>query len=187
GGQSRGAGAGDDQHRHGGGEGELKGVAQKQPDNKGYKGDGDHHGHENSADFIRKFGDGSLGGPGLFHQADDLGQGGVIANARGLELEGARLVQGGGNHLIAHGFGHRYALTSDGGLIDGGTAFHDDAIHGYALPRADHDDISHDQIRHGNFHFGAAADYRGRSGGQVHQPGDGIAGAALGAGLQELT
>ena len=65
-------------------------------------------------------------------------------------------------------------------------ALQDHAVggHGLALPNDHH--VAHGQSANVNLHFNAVPDDVGLPGRQVHQPGDGLAGAALGLRLQVL-
>ena len=184
GGQPQRTGAGDDQHRDAHVQGKVKPGAQQQPHHNGDGGDSHNGGNKDRSHLVRQFGNGGLGGGGLLHQPDDLGQGGIISHAGGPEFEEAALVDRGGDHPVVHLFLHRDALAGEGRLIHRGAAFDDNAVHRDALSRADHNDVPGDDLFHRDLHFGAAAEHHGALGGQIHQLGDGFGGPALGAGFQ---
>ena len=187
GGQAQGAGAGDDQDCHPGGEGPGDVIAAgHEPDQGGDGGDGHDHWDKDSGHFVGQLGDGGLGGGSLLHQTDHLGQGGVLAHPAGLKGEGAGAVDGGGGHRVPGALVHRDGLTGEGGLIHGGAALHDHAVHRDGLAGADHDAVAHPDLLHGDLHLLPIPQDGGGLGGQIHQTGDGLAGLALGAGLQEL-
>ena len=107
GGKTQGAGAGDDQHGHAGGEGLCDVIAAgKEPGHRGDGGDDHDDGDKDSGHLVGQLGDRGLGRGGLLHQTDHLGQGGVLAHPQGLKGEGARLVDGGGGHLVAGALVH---------------------------------------------------------------------------------
>ena len=186
GGQTQGAGAGDDQHGHAPGEGGGDAAGDNQPDRGGHGGNDHHHGYEDARHLVGQLGDGGLGGGRLLHQADHLGQGGVLPHPQGLKNKRAGLVDGRGGHLVPHRLVHREALAGQGALVHGGRALHDDAVHRDGLPRPDGDFVAHPDLLHRDLHLRAVPQHVGGLGGQVHQAGDGLAGLALGAGLQEF-
>ncbi len=187
GGQSKGAGAGDDQHRHPGGEG-LGHVPAggDEPNSGGDDGNSDDHGDEYPRHLVGQFGDGGLGGGRLVHQTDHLGQRGVLPHPGGPEGKGAGLVDGGGGHLGAGQLLHGQALAGEGGLIHRGGPLGHHPVHRDATAGADHDEVAHRHVLHGYLYLRAVPQHHGGLGGQIHQAGDGLAGLALGAGLQPL-
>ena len=186
GGKAQGAGAGDDQHGHAGGQGHLHAVAGQQPHGGGDDGDGDDGGDEYPGHLVGQLGDGRLGGRGLLHQGDHLGQGGVAAHLPGPHGEGAGFIQRSGDHLVAGALLHGDGLAGQGGLVHGGPALGHLAVHGDGLSRAHQDQVAHGYLLHRHLHLPAVPQDGGRLGGQVDQAGDGLAGLALGAGLQEF-
>ena len=186
GGQPQRTGAGDHQHRNADGEGKVKALPQQQPHDGGNQGNGHHGGDEHRRHLVRQLGDGRLGGGGLLHQPDDLGQGGVVAYPGGPELDRAVLVDGGGDHPVIHRFLHREALTGEGGFVHRGASLQDHTVHRNALTGADHHDVPGHDLLHRDLHLHAGALHRGGFWGQIHQLGDGLGGLALGAGLQPL-
>ena len=129
---------------------------------------------------------GGLGGGRLVHQGDHLGQRGVVAHPCGPEGERAGLVDGGGHHLIPRALLHGDGFSGEGGLVHGGQALHHLAIHGDGLPGPHQEQVAHHHLLHRDLHLPAVPEGGGRLGGQVHEAADGLAGLALGAGLQIL-
>ena len=185
-GKAQSAGTGDHQHRDADGEGKVKALPQQQPYNGGDEGDGHHSGDEHRRHLVCQLGNGSLGGGSLLHQADDLGQGGVVAHPGSPELDGAVLVDRGGDHPVVHRLFHRDALTGEGGFVHRGAPLQDHTVHRNALSGTDHHNIPGHDFLHRDLHLHAGALHGGSLGGQVHQFGDGFGGLALGAGLQPL-
>ncbi len=186
GGQSQGTGAGNHQHRHTGGEGLGSGVSGDQPSQGGDEGDAHDHWHENAGNLVSQLGDGGFRRAGLLHQADHLGQGGVLPHPAGLKGEEARFIDGGGGHLVPRALVHRERLAGEGGFVHGGLALHNDAVHRDGLARPDHNPVPHLNLLHGDLHLGALPQDGGCLRGQVHQAADGLAGFALGPGLQKF-
>ncbi len=186
GGKTQGAGAGDYQHRYADGQGELKGLPQQHPDHKGKDRNADNRRDEYTADFVRQLGNGGLGVAGLLHQPDDLGEGGVVPNLLRPESEIARFIDGGGDYLVTLRLFHRDAFPGDGGFVHRRRAGQDFPVHRDALPRTDRQSIPWTDLLHRNDSFHAVPDDRRCFGSKVHQAGNCLAGAALGAGLQEF-
>ena len=67
-------------------------------------------------------------------EPDDLGEGGVSAHTGGTQLQITGTGDGGGGDGVAGDLLHRQALTGDGGLVYGGVAVGDDAVHGDTPP-----------------------------------------------------
>lgn len=80
---------------------------------------------------------GALRRGGVAHQADDLGQRRVLADALGTAGQRTVLVDGRGADGGAGKLVHRHALAGQGGLVDRGDALGDGAVHGDALTGAD--------------------------------------------------
>src|SRR5699024_10044166 len=84
-------------------------------------------------------------------KADDLGlarvrgldkayhalYGAVLAHLGRAHVEGAELIHRAAGHLVARGLVHGQALAGHDGLVHGGDAGDDDAVHGYGLARQD--------------------------------------------------
>ena len=183
GGKAQGAGAGDNQHGNGVGQGELKAHAGNEPHNGRHNSYGDDHRHKHAADLVRQPGDGRLGVAGLVHQADDLGKGGVLPHLGGLELKGAVFVDGGGDDLVARVLLHGDALARDGGLVHIAVALCDDAVYWNALAGTDDHNIPGHHLLRGDGLLHPAPEHHGGFGGQIHQLAQGVAGFGLGAGL----
>ena len=93
--QAHGTGTGDDHHRtrrHEQGERDARLRAKEVPDEEREHGDTEHHRHEDAGDVVGQPLDGRLRSLRLFHQPDDLGEGGVAADLGGAEVEGTGAV-----------------------------------------------------------------------------------------------
>ena len=135
--QAQGTGAADDQHADAAGQRKCKGLAQQQPDDKRGRGNTDDGGHEDAGDPVRGLGQRGLRRGGVAHQADDLGQRRVLADALGTAGQRTVLVDGRGADGGTGELVHRHALAGQGGLVDSGDALGDGAVHGDALTGAD--------------------------------------------------
>ena len=186
GGKAQGAGAGDDQHRHGRGQRLTDAVAGDQPDNGCNEGDTHDHRHKDTGDFVGQSGNGGLGPGGILHQPDHLSQRRVLAHTGGPDRQNAGTVDRRGDDRITGAFVHRDGFPGEGRLVHGRLALHHHAIHRHGLAGPHQQQIPQLYLLHGNFHFAAVPQNRGRFGGQIEQPGNGLTGAALGAGLQEF-
>ena len=57
-----------------------KGLSQQQPNNRCEQRDADNHRHKHTGNAVCHFGNGRFGGRRIFHQPDNLGKGGVVAD-----------------------------------------------------------------------------------------------------------
>ena len=110
GGQPEGAGAGDDEDRHGGEDAHPGIAADGPPTEERQPGERQDDGDEDRRDLVGKALDGGLGSLGLFHEADDPRQGGVRPDRPGLDREDPLLVDGCPHHLIARRLVDGYRL-----------------------------------------------------------------------------
>ena len=186
GGQSQGTGTGDHQHRHGRGEGLGHSVPADQPHQGGDQGNAHDHGDEDTRYSVGQPGDGGLGGGGLLHQGDHLGQGGVLAHLGGPDGEHASAVETAGHDPVSLAFIYRNGLSGEGGLVHVGHPRHHHPVHREGGAGANEEQIPHLHLLGGDGHLLAVPQHGGGLGAQVHEPGNGLAGLALGAGLQEL-
>ncbi len=184
--QPQGTGAGNDQHADGRREGEGKVFSSHQPDNQRHQGNANDHRHKHTGDFVGEPGNGRLGAAGFIHQPDDLRQGGVVADLRGPEPEGAVGVDGRRHDGIAHGFFHRHRFSRNGCLIQRAFSLSDHAIHRNGLSRFHDDNVTCQNIRGIHFHFLTVAPECGGFRRQIHELAQGISGFGLAPGLQVL-
>ena len=185
--QSQSTGAGNDQHRNGGGQRKFKGLSRHHPDGEGHGGDAHDHGHENACDLIRQTGDGGLAAAGLLHHADDLGKGRILAHLVRPEFQITGGIDGGGGDGVAGFLLHGHGFAGEGALIHGGTAFDDGAVHRDAAAGFDDDRVPYPNLIGGYLLLHAVPAHQGGLGCQIHELADGVAGLALGPGLQEFT
>ena len=184
--QAQGAGAGDHQHRHSGGEGRLNGPGEDKPHHRRHQSNANHHGHKDPGHLVGQFGNGSLGGRGLLHQFDHLGQGGVLPYPGGSEHKVTGFIDGSGGYLVADPFLHRQGLAGEGGLVHRGVPFHHDPVHRDAAAGTHHHQVAHRYLFHRDLHLCPIPQNRGSFRGQIHQPGNGLTGLSFGPGLQPL-
>ena len=142
GGEAQGAGAGDDQHRHGVDQGCGKFAADAPPQAESDEADGDHHRHENAGNNVRQALDRRFRALRLFHQADDAGQHGMAAHAGGAALQHALLVLRGGEYFRVKVFDHRQAFAGQHGFPHAGAAFNHFAVDRDVFAGADDEHIA---------------------------------------------
>ena len=184
--QTQCAGTGDHQHRNGSGQRELQCLACQHPHRKGDGRDGHDHRNKHTGNLVRQSGDGRLGAACLFHQTDHLRQSGILAHFICTEFQISGSVDGGRGDGIAGFLFHRDRFAGEGALVHRGSALHHGAVHRDPSAGADDDNIAHLHLLGGNLFLFAVSANRGGLGSQIHQLTDGIAGAALGPGLQEF-
>ena len=145
-GQPEGAGAGDDQHRDGGGERGGDAVAGQQPAGQGGQGEGDHDGHEDRRDPVGEALDLGLAVLGVLDQPGHLRQLGVGADPGGADHQPAAGVHGGADDGVAGADldGHRFA--GEHGGVDRGGAVLDDAVGGDLLAGADDEPVADGEL-----------------------------------------
>ena len=119
GGESHGAGTGDDQHRHRrhDGSGQLAHAADREPHHEGERREGKYRGHEDGGYPIDYTLHGSLGALGLLHHADNLCQHGLAAYLAGGEAQGAADDDGARQHAVAGMLGYSLGLTAYHALV----------------------------------------------------------------------
>ena len=137
GGQSEGARAGDDQHRHGveQRDGAAGAGTEYHPHREGEAGNGDHRRHEDGGDRV---GDALNRRPAALrfrHHLHDAGQQGIGAYLGGADLQRTGAVDRTADHLGAGLFRHRDAFTGDHRLVDGAATGHHDPVYRHFLPR----------------------------------------------------
>ena len=131
-----GAGAGDDEHGHRGGErvGGVAGVGQ--PEAEGGGGQGDDDGDEDRRDPVGQALHRGLARLRLLDQPGDLGQRGVGADPGGPHHQAPAGVDGGAHDPVAGPDLDRHALAGEQRLVDRRRALLDDAVGGDLLARA---------------------------------------------------
>ena len=126
---------------------------------------------------------------GLFrgeNQFADPAEGGVLARAGDLHLEGAVEIHRAGEDLFARALVDRERFTGDGGLVDRALPAEDDAVGGDVVARTDADDIANRQGAGGDLLLAAGDEAAGAGGGDLDERFDRGAGAGGGAGLDDL-
>ena len=139
-GQPQGAGAGDDQHRHGGdqAEGEARLGTERRPGDEGERGDRDDGRHEPARHRSARRWIGARASLRLGHHLDDLRQHRLAPDLVGAHDEAAGLVDRPADDPLAGGSCHRHRFAGDHGLVDGARSLDDLAVdrHFFAGPHA---------------------------------------------------
>ena len=172
-------GAGDNQHRNGGGKGEFKGLAHKQPDDGAQQRKANNGWNKDAADLIGELGNRRFGGTCILHQPDDLRQSRVVSHAGGLKAEIAGFVDGRGHDLVAGIFFHRDGFAGQRRFIHRRTALDEHAVHRDGGARFDRNKIADLHLFDRNFHLSPVTDDQSRLGRQVDELGNGLRGFAL--------
>ena len=201
-GDHQGAGAGDDQED----QGPVEPAGPHRPRQEGGLGGGRHHrqggggnqkqgqGRQGDAGGVisGEAGDEVLAGgfflPGVFHQVQNLGHGGLLAGPGDPHPQEARLVYAAADHIVPgfHVPGH--GLAGEGGGVQGGGTLQHRAVQGHPLAGLHHDDGSHLHVLRVCLLQGTVLPLQvGGVGADIHQGGDGLAGAAHGIVLEQLT
>jgi hypothetical protein len=110
----------------------------------------------------------------LFHKADNLRQGCVFPDLLGAKLEKAGPVDGCRNDLVARLFCGGDTLARNGGLVNGRDALRHHTVDGDSLPGANHNDISHFDLFHGDFRLFSVPLHRCGFWGKLNQLCDGL-------------
>ena len=180
------AGAGDDKHGNTNGKRKLERLARDQPGNRRNHGDGDDYRHKDGAHLIGQAGYGCLRGVCVLHQTDDLRERRILTDARRLHLQPAGFADRAARDAVPRLFLHRHALTGEGRLVHRGRAFQDAAVHRDGSAGLHDEDIARLHLLERNLLLLAVAQKHRRLGRQIHQPGNGVGRAALGACLQQF-
>ena len=187
-GEPQGAGAGDHEYDNGVVEGhrEVARCEERNPRDEGHGRDADDGGDEDTRDPVGHTLDGGLRAGGLVHEADDVGERGVVTHGRGSHGYPTTLGHGGACDRVAHALLHGDGLAGDGRLVYGGRALHHPAIHGHGLSRTHDHALSHPDVLGGNLDLLSLADHGRGLGGKIHEGADGACRLALGARLKVL-
>ena len=192
--KDRGRGADDNGARGGShhqGHGPVKGGAERlaQQHGRDEEGQGGHNDHAQGVILLGLV-DEALGlgllALRLLHHLDQLGNGGVFGQLGHAHFQRAGLVDGSGQHGLAHALGHGDGLTGDGRLVHAGTALDNHPVQGNALPRPDHHPIPYAHPVQGQRHHPVTAAHLGLLRPEGHQRPNGVAGAVQGIVLQHV-
>ena len=123
---------------------------------------------------------------GRFHQADNLRQHGVAADALRFDDQPALLVDGPAVDFGRSRFVHRQAFAGEHGFVDRGAPVADNRVDRDTLARLDQKQVARRDFIDGNRLLFAIVEERGCLRRQTHQLLDGVAGAALGPRFQQL-
>ncbi len=177
-GQPERAGAGDDQHRDEGlqRQGEARVRPEDEPGREGERREDEHRRDEPTGDGVGQPLDRGLRHLRLLDQLDDLGQRGLLADARRPQDERAAAIEGRADHLVAGALLDRQALAGQHRLVNGRAALDHDAIDRHLVAGADAQQIARDHLRQRDVGFLAVADDARLRRGKPEQPRDRRAG-----------
>ena len=161
-------------------------MTRDQPGNHRNHGDGDDYRHKDGAHLIGQAGYGRLRGVCVLHQTDNLRERRILTDARRLHLQPSGFAHRAARNTVPHLLLHRHALSGEGRLIHRGGAFQNAAVYRDGSAGLHDEDIARLHLLERNLLLLAVAQKHRRLGRQIHQPGDGVGRAALGAGLQQL-
>ena len=177
--------AGDDQHRHGGGERGAGVTGEQEPPCQRGERDREHDGHEDAGDAVGETLHGRLSRLRLGDETGDLRERSVGSDPRRLDDEAAGRVDRRARDLGAGADLHGNGLTGQHREIDGRLAVDDDAVGRDLLTRTDDEAVSHDERLDGDARLDAVAQHACVLGAQLEERPDGIARAPAGARLEE--
>ena len=192
-GDDQSAGAADDQEGQGAVDPvtEAGGLAHQQQNDGGNKGQRQCAVADGGGVDPGKAGDEVLGAgllhAGIFHEVEDLGNGGFAELLGGPDLQQAGHVHTAADDLIAGTNIPGQALAGQGGSVQGRSSLHDDAINGHPLAGLDHDHGAHLHII--GVHLLQPAVlvlHVGVIGANIHQAGNALAALAHGHALEQL-
>ena len=187
GGQSQGAGAGDDQDGHSSDQGHDQGLIRgdQKPYDESPQRDQDDRGHEVAGHGVGQPLDGGPGTLGFPNHADDLGQHGVGADLGGFVAQRSGLVDGGADHLIPRLLGDRDRLPGHHRLVNGGASTDDPAVDWQLLARSHEHDVTDDDLLDGHVALHLVAHDPGGARLQANQGADRLPSSGLGLGLDQ--
>ena len=151
------AGTGNDEHGGEADQGGDKFAADEPPDDKGQQGQPDYPWHKVGGDLIDHPLNRGTAALGLFHQFDDLGQGGLFAHFGCLEFEQPLLVDRRADDGVAHRLRHGHTLAGDHALVDRGVTFDHHTIDRHLFAGADDDDVTLNHLGNRDVAFLAVA------------------------------
>ena len=183
-GQPQSARAGNDQNRHGVGQGNGKARAGNHPYDERDQRDGDDRGNEHAADLVRQLLDRRLRTGGLIHHAYDAGKHGIFAHVLGTHDEPARFHHSGAHHAVAFALVHGNAFARDRRFVDARRAFRHHAVHRNAGARLDHHEIARLHLGKRDLAIAVGRAQQRRLRRQVHKRRDRVGSLALRASLE---
>ena len=125
--------------------------------------------------------------PGVFHQVQDFGHGGLLAGLGDLDPQQPGLVHAAADHRVACAHVPGRGLAGEGGGVQGGSALQHFTVQGDPLAGADHHHGAHLHVLRVHLLQRAVLQLQvGGVGADVHEGGDGLAGLAHGVVLEEL-
>ena len=172
--ETEGAGAADDQHRDGAGQGVFDAGAGDHPGKEDRERDDHDQRHEDAGDPVRDLRDRRFRGSGVRDHFDDLGQGRVVPDPRGTALQVARLIDGGSRDDVSLRLVDRDALSGQGRLVDGAGPGQDDTVHRDVLAGAHDEYIAHAHLIDADVDLFPVPEQRGRFRRQFHQAFEGV-------------
>ncbi|VUD73788.1 hypothetical protein MET9862_04408 [Methylobacterium symbioticum] len=186
-GEAHGAGTGDDQNRDGVDQGvaERRLRAEGEPGEEGREAERHHSGHEPAGHPVEQGLDRQLGSLRRLDHAGDLREHRVGADRADAEVEAALPVDGAADGGAAGLLAHRHRFARHHALVHVAGARDHGSVRGDALAGPDADHVADAQRCERHFDLRPGPDHARGLRREVHQPGDGRAGAALGAGLHE--
>src|SRR5215208_4806302 len=185
-----GTGAGDDQDRH-----EVEQCVrecrlghQPEPHEEGHRRDKDHHRDEDRAYPVGETLDGGLGALSLLDHPNDLGERSLTADLRRTKAEGAGLVDGRPDDLVAFALGYGDGLARDHGFVYRRLPCEDHAVDRHLLTGPHQEQITDLDLLDWNVHVLARALPTHDASGPGLEPREllyGLVGAAFGPGLEQ--
>ena len=125
----------DHEHGNSGRQREAETLSCQQPDRNGNQRDRDHDRYEDTAYFVRQFGDRSFGSSRFFHQTDNLGKRRIFAHPVCLHMKISGPVHSRSGHPVSGFFLHRNTLAGNGRFVNRSCSFYENTVHRYRLPR----------------------------------------------------
>ncbi len=184
GGQAEGAGAGDDQYGHRGGERGADAVSGAEPETECAQGQRDHDRDEDPGDAVGQPLHLSLAGLRLLHQLGHLGEPGVGADAGGADEQAAAGVDGRAGDRVAGPYLDRDRFAGEHRGVDRGGTLLDHAVGGDLLAGPYDESVARGKLVAGDADLDAVAQHGDVLGAELQQGPQRGAGAALGAGLE---
>ena len=185
-GKSQRAGTGNDQHGNAPRQRIAEGLADQQPHDQRHDGNGNDRRNEHAGHPVGDLCDGRLGRRRVADHLDDLRQRGILAHARRLAAQEARLVDRRSGNAVPRPLVRRDALAGQGRLIDRAAALEHDAVHRDVFARTHDKHVALAHLRNGDRDLPPVAHEARRLGRELHEALEGVGCLALGARLEHF-
>ena len=161
-------------------------MSGQKPDKCGENRNRDDCRHKDTGNTVCDLGDRSLGSCCVTHHFDDLGEGGILADAGCFAFDKSRLVDSSGRDKISGGLVDRDTFACKGRFIDSTGSLDDHTVNRDVFSWADHKDVSLVDLLDRNGSFLTVAENDSGLWREFHEALESVSGFSLGTGFKHF-